>query len=139
MAAALKQEMAIMAESQTAAPGENSCGGGGVGDGVVLGDLEQRQRIDVGHVHRHVDRADGDDAEHHGERDIAARFFHFSRDPGDVNPSVVSPEDGDQATPMAEMSWPGESPMVSCRRGELKCVQLPLPMANPRTRRPPWR
>ena len=129
-----KQETAIGAESHRAAAGEKSAAGRCVRDGFVFRDLTQRQGIHVSHVHGDVNDADHEHAQHHRQRHIAARFFNFACDPGDVDPSVIGPEHRDQSDAEGgnELSR-AQSHGQLCPGAAAKWCQSPLPIANPRT------
>src|ERR1700677_4444017 len=62
----------------------------------MLRDFAERQSVEVSDVHRHINDADHYHAQHHGERNVASRFLYFACNPGDINPSVIGPEYGDQ-------------------------------------------
>ena len=86
-----------MSDSHTAARGENNAAAAACAMVSCAGDFLQRQRVHVGQIHRDVDHAHREHAQNHGQRHIPSRFFHFARDPGDVDPSVIGPEDRDQS------------------------------------------
>src|SRR5208337_3115111 len=53
-------------------------------------------RVQVNHVDADVDDADQQNPQQQGARQDALRIFDFAGNPGHVNPSVISPKNGDQ-------------------------------------------
>ena len=70
-----------------------------MGNGFVLGDFRQGQRVYISHVHRDVDHAHREHAQNHRQGHTAPRLSDLARHPRDVYPPVVGPEDGNQSDP----------------------------------------
>ena len=86
----------MVAPSHLAAFDENKRHGRSLRDGGFVRDPSDGQRIEINHVDADVDDADQQNPQQQRARQNALRILDFAGNPGDVNPSVIGPENGDQ-------------------------------------------